>query len=154
MKVKAVLFFMCFLAVFTSMAQSMKVVVNSRGEILGKYLGENRSTYTIGVQDDWEIPKQGARVVTFSAAAGQGVVFPNVGVARKGPGKKYGVVKFEIDGPMSFPCLGKENGWYKVRINGKVAYMNESQCYWEAFNAELWDIDDRIKKHCQQNGKR
>ncbi|MBQ6278937.1 MAG: SH3 domain-containing protein, partial [Muribaculaceae bacterium] len=56
-------------------AQSMKMVVNSRGNVVGRYVESGKSTYYISVQDVATVPKRGHRIVTFSAAKGQGVVF-------------------------------------------------------------------------------
>lgn len=40
-------------------AQSMKVVVNSDGDIVGRYLSETNDQYTVEVQDDYTVPKTG-----------------------------------------------------------------------------------------------
>ena len=120
-------------------AQSMKMVVNSKGQVVGRLVSVNKSTYTVSVQDSYDVPKTGNRVVTYSAAAGQGVVYRdqtrkgNINV-RKGPSVKSAVVAKipEYDGvPECFPCLGKQNGWYKIRINGKVGYVREDLAEWD-----------------------
>ena len=123
-------------------AQSMKMVVNSKGEPVGRYIKTNATTYTVGVQDDVEIPMEGNRVVTFCAENGQGVVFRdqtrkgNINV-RKGPSTKTGVVAKipETDGvPDVYDCLGKENGWYKIRIDGKVGYVRGDLVEWDGMS--------------------
>ena len=112
-------------------AQSMKMVVDENGEAVGRYVHTNATTYTIAVQDDVEVPKEGLRVVTFSAANGQGIVYRklirkgNINV-RKGPSLKSAVIGkiTEPDGiPDAYPCLGKKKGWYKIRFDGKVGYV-------------------------------
>ena len=58
-------------------AQSMKIVVDIKGEPVGRYIRANATTYTVGVQDDCEIPKQGHKVVTYRAVDGKGIVYRN-----------------------------------------------------------------------------
>ncbi len=38
---------------------------------------------------------------------------------------------FSFRVPETFPCLGKVNGWYKIRINGKVGYVREDLAEWD-----------------------
>ena len=130
---------MLVMAAAVASAQSMKMVVDSKGEVVGRYVKTNATTYTIGVQDDVEIPKEGHSIVTFSAENGQGVVFRdqtrkgNINV-RKGPSTKTQVVAKipETDGvPDVYDCLGKENGWYKIRIDGKVGYVRGDLVEWD-----------------------
>ena len=120
-------------------AQSMKMVVDAKDEVVGRYVRTNATTYTIGVQDDVEIPKDGHRVVTYSAENGQGFIYRdqtrkgNINV-RKGPSTKTQVVAKipETDGmPDVYDCLGKENGWYKIRIDGKVGYVRGDLVKWD-----------------------
>ncbi|MCR4851962.1 MAG: SH3 domain-containing protein [Prevotella sp.] len=123
-------------------AQSMKMVVSNQGEVQGRYVRTNASTYTVDVQDEYDIPKAGNKVVTFSAAKGQGIVYRkgervgNINV-RKGPSTKTAVVGKIVDPegvPDTFPCLGKVNGWYKIRINGKVGYVREDMVNWDGMD--------------------
>ena len=120
-------------------AQSMKMVVDENGEAVGRYVHTNATTYTIAVQDDVEVPKEGLRVVTFSAANGQGIVYRklirkgNINV-RKGPSLKSAVIGkiTEPDGiPDAYPCLGKKKGWYKIRFDGQVGYVREDMVEWD-----------------------
>lgn len=123
-------------------AQSMKMVVDRNGEVVGRYVRTNANTYTIGVQDDADIPKAGHRVVTFRAEAGQGILFRNEDKrgninVRKSPSTKAAVVAKipEFDGaPETFPCLGKFNGWYKTRVNGKVGYVRCDLMNWDGMD--------------------
>lgn len=121
-------------------AQSMKVVVNSDGEVLGRYVRTNDTTYTISVQDDVEVPRAGNHVEVFSAVKGRGVVYRspervgNINV-RKGPSTKTAVIAKigENDGvPDVFDCLGKTNGWYKISINDKIGYVRADLMVWDA----------------------
>ncbi|MBQ3324778.1 MAG: SH3 domain-containing protein [Muribaculaceae bacterium] len=121
-------------------AQSMKMVVNSRGNVVGRYVESGKSTYYISVQDVATVPKRGHRIVTFSAAKGQGVVFydqshtGNLNV-RKSPSTNAPIVTQIPDPgdyvPDCYNCLGKVNGWYKVRVNGKVGYVRGDLLEWD-----------------------
>ena len=121
-------------------AQSMKMVVNSRGNVVGRYVESGKSTYYISVQDVATVPKRGHRIVTFSAAKGQGVVFydqshtGNLNV-RKSPSTNAPIVTQIPDPgdyvPDCYNCLGKVNGWYKVRANGKVGYVRGDLLEWD-----------------------
>ena len=124
-------------------AQSMKMVVDSKGNVVGRYVKTNKTTYTVNFQDTYDVPMKGHKVVTFSAKNGQGVVYRdqtrtgNINV-RKGPSTKTAVVAKipEYDGvPETFPCLGKVNGWYKIRIHGKVGYVREDLAEWDGMSS-------------------
>ncbi|MBR5102789.1 MAG: SH3 domain-containing protein, partial [Muribaculaceae bacterium] len=96
-------------------------------------------TYTISVQDDYDVPKAGLKVVVFKAEAGQGIVYRkferkgNINV-RKSPSIKAAVIdkiRETEDIPDAYDCLGKVNGWYKIKINGKVGYVREDMLNWD-----------------------
>ena len=136
---KLILLFVCLLCCNMMNAQSMKMVVDSKGDVVGRYVRTNATTYTVDVQDTYDVPKAGNRVVTYSAAAGQGIVYRNqerkgnINV-RKGPSTRHAVIGkiVEPDGvPDVYPCLGKVNGWYKIRFNGKVGYVREDMAEWD-----------------------
>ncbi|MBO4722808.1 MAG: SH3 domain-containing protein [Muribaculaceae bacterium] len=121
-------------------AQSMKMVVDSRGEAVGRYVKTNSKTYTVTVQDVCSVPKKGHRVVTFSAANGQGIVYydqTHTGPlnVRQRPTKSSPVVTQIPDPagymPDCYNCLGKVNGWYKVKVNGKVGYVRGDLLEWD-----------------------
>ena len=121
-------------------AQSMKMVVDSRGDAVGRYVKTNSKTFTVAVQDVCNVPKKGHRVVTFSAANGQGVVFydqTHTGPlnVRQKPTKSSPVVTQIPDPadhmPDCYKCLGKVNGWYKVKVNGKVGYVRGDLLEWD-----------------------
>lgn len=130
---------MAWLGCAAAGAQSMKMVVDSKGEVVGRYVKTNATTYTVSVQDDYDVPKAGKRVVTYSAAVGQGIVYRNQERTgntnvRKSPSLKAAVVTQipEFDGvPDCYPCLGKKNGWYKIRIDGKVGYVRQDMAEWD-----------------------
>ena len=120
-------------------AQSMKMVVDTRGNVVGRLVKVNVNTYTVDVQDTYDVPKKGNHVVTYSAVKGQGIVYRhpdrkgNINV-RKGPSINSAVVaKIPDDDymPECYPCLGKTNGWYKIRINGKIGYVRQDMANWD-----------------------
>lgn len=121
-------------------AQSMKVVVSGEGEVLGRWVKTNATTYSVCVQDDYDVPKAGNHVEVFSAEKGQGIVYRhpdrvgNINV-RKGPSTKTAVIAkipdFE-DLPEPYDCLGKVNGWYKINIDGKIGYVRADLMVWDA----------------------
>ena len=121
-------------------AQSMKVVVSGEGEVLGRLVKTNATTYSVCVQDDYDVPKAGNHVEVFSAEKGQGIVYRhpdrvgNINV-RKGPSTKTAVIAkipdFE-DLPEPYDCLGKVNGWYKINIDGKTGYVRADLMVWDA----------------------
>lgn len=139
MKILFILLFSMMSA--TAFSQSMKVVVDSAGNVVGRYVRTNADTYTVGVQDIFDVPKNGKRVVEYNASKGQGVIWC----------KKVGCVdvysqeskKSEIIGqliyedgyvPETYPCLGKKHGWYKVKINDKEGYVSAKLVEWDAIS--------------------
>ncbi len=140
---KKFLFLLSFVMfVALAQAQSMKMVVDSRGNVVGRYIKTTGNSYEIEVQDTGLVPKRGHKVVTFSAANGQGVVFYAYGHTgnlnvRQRPTTKSPVVTQIIDPqpegyvPECHDCLGKVNGWYKVRVNGKVGYVRADLVNWD-----------------------
>lgn len=121
-------------------AQSMKMVVDSKGNPVGRYVKTNRNTYIVSVQDDYAVPKAGNRVVTYSAIKGQGIVYYNQAHTgplnvRKRPTKSSPVITQIPDPagymPDCYKCLGRENGWYKVKVNGKVGYVRCDLLEWD-----------------------
>lgn len=126
----------------SSNAQSMKMVIDRQGEVVGRYVKTNKTTYTVEVQDDCEVPIKGHRVVTFNAKDGQGVVYRdqnrtgNINV-RKRPSTDAPVVAKIADNtilgyvPDCYDCIGKINGWYKIRIDGKVGFVRSDLVEWD-----------------------
>lgn len=124
-------------------AQSMKMVVKTGGQVEGRYVRTVGNRYEIEVQEIRTVPMAGHKVVTFSAVNGQGIVYRNQSRTgninvRRGPGTNHPVVAKipEFDGvPDTYPCLGKSNGWYKIRINGKVGYVREDMACWDGMDS-------------------
>lgn len=122
---------------FGSVVDKMDVVVDDQGQVEGAYLLTDGDNYFAVLQDYFTVPIAGHRIVTFSAENGQGVVYTDrskVNV-RKAPSTSSTVVTQmptyeEGMMPETFPCLGKEDGWYKIRINGKEGYVREDLVEW------------------------
>lgn len=113
-----------------------KVVVDNQG-LAGKYVFTDGSNYVVFMQDYGEVPISGHSIVTYSAENGQGVVYTyrskvNVRALPSTNSAVITVMPSYEEGmcPETFPCLGKENGWYKIRINGKVGYVREDLADW------------------------
>ena len=140
---RIILVLLISLATSFAYAQSRKVVVDSRGAVVGRYVATRGNNYVVEVQDDFTVPVSGHRVVTYSAEAGQGVVYRNqsrtgnINVRNK-PSLNGAVIAKIADSrgyvPATYPCLGKTNGWYKIRINGKVGYVREDMAEWDAID--------------------
>ena len=139
MKILFLLFFSLMSA--TAFSQSMKVVVDSVGNVVGRYVRTNADTYTVGVQDIFDVPKCGKRVVEYKASKGQGVIWckkPGYVNAYSRASKKseiIGRLKYE-DGyvPETYPCLGKKRGWYKTTLNDKEGYVPSKLVNWDAID--------------------
>ena len=114
------------------------VVVDDQGKIIGTYLFTDGDNYIVMVQDYAEVSVAGHRKVTYSAENGQGVIYTlrsRVNV-RESPTTKSPVVAVMPtpgDGMAAetFPCLGKTDEWYKIRINGKEGYVREDLVEWD-----------------------
>lgn len=139
MKKTLLLFFVLGFSL-SGFSQSMKMVVDSKGNVVGRYVRTNTNTYTVDLQDTVDVPKKGHKVVTFSAQAGQGVIWcKNVGKVnvRSTPstsGEIVGKMVYEEGVPSTYPCLGKVNGWYKTRVNGKVGYVRADLVGWDGMD--------------------
>ena len=122
-------------------ASEMKMVIDSKGNVAGRYVRTNQTSYTVSVQDDIEVPKLGHKVVIFSAKNGQGIVYTqrkNVNV-RKEPTTESAIITQITckDGemPETYPCLGKTNGWYKIRVKGAVGYVRHDLVKWDGMSS-------------------
>ena len=145
------LFFIAFLGVLAAGAQSnsQKVVVDSEGGLVGRYVRQTAKTY-IANPLDWEVevPKKGHRVEIWTPEKGKGFVYRRDGVhgninVRKGPSTRTAVVAqiTEEDSAKDYPdcafdCKGKTNGWYKISIKGKVGYVRQDLVEWAAYYAD------------------
>lgn len=119
----------------------MKMVVDSKGNVVGRYDKTNKTTYTVDVQEDFEVPISGNKVVTFSAENGQGVIYckdfgkVNVRSTPSTDGAIVGKLVYdEGEVPVTYSCLGKVNGWYKTQVNGKVGYVRQDLVQWDGMD--------------------
>lgn len=128
-------------AAFPAFCQSMKMVVDSEGNVVGRYVRTNANSYMVEVQDIYDVPKAGNKVVTFRAENGQGVIWckdfgkVNVRSIPSIKGKIIGKLIYE-EGmvPDTYPCLGKVKNWYKVSVNGKTGYVREDLIEWDGMD--------------------
>lgn len=116
------------------------VVIDDQNNCVGEYKGTKGNNYMIFAQDDGEVPISGHHIVIFSAKNGQGVVYTyrsKVNV-RALPSTNSAVVavmpSVEEAYGLTFPCLGKVEGWYKISIDGKVGYVREDLVIWNAID--------------------
>lgn len=122
-------------------ASSMKVVILPDGTV-ARYVSEDENSYTANIQDTFSVPKDGVRVETWSAANGQGVVFP------KAPGSlqllcepypaaevKCEIIYEEGECPSSYGCLGLKDGWYEINLgeNG-CGFIHARFMDWDAID--------------------
>ena len=150
---KTLLLIFALLSMLTANAQTenrLKVVVSKDGGLVGRYVRETATTL-IANPVDWEeevSKKEGYRVEIWTPEKGKGFVVRRDGVkgninVRKGPSTKTAVVAqiTEEDSMKEYPdfafdCLGKRNGWYKIRIKGKVGYVRQDLVSWAAYYAD------------------
>ena len=118
----------------------MKVVVDNRGNLVGRYVQTNQTTYTVAIQDDTEVPRLGHKIVEYRARDGQGIVYTlrtNVNVRTKPDLKSPIICQITTkagETPQTYPCLGKSQGWYKIKIRGTEGYVRHDLVIWDAMN--------------------
>ena len=120
---------------------NMKMVLDNLGNVVGRYVRTNENTYTVSVQEDYEVPKAGHKVVTFSAANKQGILYTkrtHVNI-RQLPTLESSVVtqisyqKGSV--PEIYPCIGKVDEWYKIRVKGKEGYVRQDLVIWDGMDS-------------------
>ncbi|MCQ2330182.1 MAG: SH3 domain-containing protein [Paludibacteraceae bacterium] len=131
-----------------------EVVVTADGSQY-RYLGDSGDNYLVNAQDFGLTPKDGARIETFSAEDGQGIVtiknkeYKNVRIRQK-PTANSKVIATIKDKrgelPVVLKCLGlvddeekNEWGvakclWFKVEVNGKTGYVRSDLMIWDAID--------------------
>jgi len=126
--------------IIAASASRMKMVIDNRGNLVGRYVQTNQTTYTVSIQDDVEVPKLGHKIVEYSAKNGQGIVYTlrkNVNV-RSQPNTSSPVI-FQIsckegEIPQTYPCLGKTKEWYKIKVRGKEGYVRHDLVEWDGMD--------------------
>lgn len=135
--IKANIFLCLSLMTICAHAQSGKVVIG-KGGIEARYLGESKTMYHCGVQDDFWISKTKARVIVYRAVKGQGFVIPNFEkvLVYQQPRKSKVlaiIVTPQGDLPDCYRCLGVVNNYYKVQtVRGIVGYVLKSRFFWDS----------------------
>ena len=119
---------------------TMQMVVDRHGNVVGRLVSNNANTYTIMVQDASEVSKIGNKIVTFRAKDGQGVLYTqrkNVNI-RQQPNLESTVIgQISLkDGfvPEVYPCLGKTDEWYKIKVGNKIGYVRHDLVEWDGMN--------------------
>lgn len=119
---------------------TMQMVVDRHGNVVGRLISNNANTYTISVQEDSEVSKIGNKVVTFRAKDGQGILYTqrkNVNI-RQQPNLESTVIgQISLkDGyvPDTYPCLGKTDEWYKIKVGNKIGYVRHDLVEWDGMD--------------------
>jgi len=118
----------------------MKVIVDNEGNV-GRYIGENETSYQGERQDSYWIGKDKAHIETIKACDGQGIL------TLKNPGSKpvfnrpdtnSSVVGTMIHEqgyvPEAYHCLGYIRGWFLADIDGKSGFIQEELVDWDSIN--------------------
>ena len=119
-------------------SQRATLVFDAQDNLEGKLLFTDGDYYAVRMTDYNEVPMEGRRLVTYNADDGQGFVYTHrskVNV-RESPDTDSSVVTKlptcpEGEIPQTFPCLGFEFGWYKIRIDDKVGYVRGDLVTWD-----------------------
>lgn len=117
---------------------SEKVVIKG-GEVAGLLVEEKKNSYVVSVQDDVEISKRGAHVELWKASDGKGAVWlkdwgkQNVFARPDTAAEVVGTLTYE-EGciPDSYPCLGYENGWFALSLDGREVFAPAAALEWSA----------------------
>jgi hypothetical protein len=121
-------------------ADNMKMVLDNMGNVVGRYVSTNENTYTVSVQDDFDVPKAGHKVVVFSAANKQGILYTrrtHVNVRQQPTTESPVVTQISYEKgsvPVTYPCIGKVNDWYKIRVKGKEGFVRQDLVEWDGMD--------------------
>lgn len=120
---------------------TMYMVIDYLGRVVGRYVRSNETTYTVLVQDETEVPKDGRDVVIFRAKDGKGILYTrrtNV-IIRQQPTTESAVmtqITTKKGGiPKTYPCLGKSGDWYKIIVEGKEGYVRQDLVIWDGMSS-------------------
>jgi len=120
---------------------TMLMVLDYMDRVVGRYVRTNETTYTVAVQDDMEVPKDGRRIVVFRAIDGKGILYTrrtNV-IIRQQPSKDSDVMTMistpQGEMPETYPCLGKSGDWYKIIVKGKEGYVRQDLVIWDGMSS-------------------
>ncbi|MCR4612756.1 MAG: hypothetical protein K5778_02005 [Bacteroidaceae bacterium] len=121
---------------------SEKVVINSEtGAEEGVFVDTDGETYTVMVQDEGQVPCEGREVVVYRAAEGKGWLTAKdygrfeVRADSEASSEIVGYIQLEEgELPEVYRCLGVDDEWFKIDVNGTVGYIKASLVYWYAIN--------------------
>ena len=119
---------------------SQKMIVDLNGNIVGNYVGETDSDYIGFGQDEFMVSKSGHKVIEVNSDNGEGVVYckepGDVVKVYKEPSLNAPVIGNMIyergELPLTYECMGKNGGWYKIRFNHKTGYVEVKSVEWAA----------------------
>lgn len=119
----------------------MKVIIDTEGYV-GRYIGENETSYQGEIQDTYWIDKNKARIELMKASEGQGIItLENFGTQPVfcRPDTKSDVIGTMIfeQGyvPEVYRCLGYACGWFLTDIDGKSGFIREELVGWDSINS-------------------
>ena len=127
-------------SIIAASVDTMEMVVDNRGNLVGRYVQTNQNTYVVEVQDTMEVPRLGHKIVVYRARDGQGIVYTlrtNVNVRQQPTLESPVVTQISVNegyAPDVYPCLGKTKGWYKINVNGKIGYVRHDLVEWDGMN--------------------
>ena len=116
-------------------------VVVKDGECQGVLIEEKADTYLVSVQDDIEIPKEGANVELWKASDGKGIVYlkdwgsESIYASPDASSEVIGTTTYEeVELPETYKCLGLENGWFKIQFADRQGYIQAEKVDWTALD--------------------
>ncbi len=121
-------------------ADTMQMVVDRHGNVVGRLASINSNTYTVEVQDATEVSKIGNKVVTFRAKDGQGILYTrrkNVNIRQQPSLESTVIGQISYDPnyvPETYPCLGKTDEWFKIKVKNKVGYVRHDLVEWDGMD--------------------
>ncbi len=120
---------------------TMLMVLDYMGRVVGRYVRTNETSYTVCVKDEYEVPKDGREVVMFRAVDGKGILYTrrtNV-IIRQQPTTASDVMTMistpKGNIPETYPCLGKSGDWYKIIVKGKEGYVRQDLVIWDGMSS-------------------
>jgi len=118
----------------------MKVIIDNEGNV-GRYIGENETSYQGETQDSYRIEKEKAHIDTMKACEGEGIL------TLKDTGKKpvfsrpdtesdtVGIIIHEQGYvPETYRCLGYIKGWFLADVDGIPGFIREELVNWDPIN--------------------
>lgn len=118
----------------------MKVIIDSEGNV-GRYIGENETSYQGETQDFYWIEKDKARTEIMKACEGEGILtLKDTGTkpvfTRPDTQSDVAGTMIHEEGyvPEVYRCLGYTRGWFLADVDGKSGFIQEDLVNWDAIN--------------------